>query len=380
MRNIAIAAAASIAGFVGFVAVVFAAASLTVSPNSLTFDGVALGTTSAPRTVAIKNRGGAAIHIAGLALSNGFNAIDDKCTGANLARNANCTVGVTFTASRSETIEGELAIETETTSPLTPLPFGEGNRKENFASRSPFPEGEGSQGVRSNNRRTRHRRNQAVVQLTGVPGPAASGIFVANPYANSATVYPIDAVGDAPPSATISGSATLLGSPFGIAAGPGGEIYVANYGANGLTVYAANSSGNVSPTTQIGGALTGLASPEGIAVDSSGNLYVANNAPGFGSITVFGAGQSGDVPPSQTIAGASTGLAYPSGVALDSSGNLYAANLEGGTNGAGSITVYSNSANGNAPPHRDDYRPGHSVGTAVGDRDRFKRADLRGEQ
>ncbi|MGH7813573.1 MAG: choice-of-anchor D domain-containing protein [Candidatus Binataceae bacterium] len=143
MRSIAIAAgAASILGLIGFVTIVFAAASLSVSPNSLTFDGVALGTTSAPQAVTIKNRG-AAIHIGSFALSNGFNVIDDKCTGAKLAAGATCTVGVTFTASQAGTINGELAIST------TPPPSGEGNQKENFASRSPFPEGEGGQGVRS---------------------------------------------------------------------------------------------------------------------------------------------------------------------------------------------------------------------------------------
>ncbi|MGH7815725.1 MAG: hypothetical protein ACREQI_17190, partial [Candidatus Binataceae bacterium] len=85
-----------------------------------------------------------------------------------------------------------------------------------------------------------------------------------------------------------------------------------------------------------------------------------------GSITVFGAGQSGDVAPLQTIAGAATGLAYPSGVALDSSGNIYAANLEGGIQGKGSVTIYSNSANGNAAPSATITGPATQLGQPSG--------------
>ncbi|MGH7813814.1 MAG: choice-of-anchor D domain-containing protein [Candidatus Binataceae bacterium] len=319
MRNILIAAGfASMLGLVGFVAAAFAAAGFSVSPNSLTFDGVVLGTTSAPKTVTISNRTGTAVRIAGISLSSDFGLSGDRCTGTKLPAGATCTVGVTFTASQAGTTSGELSIATGSGAGIA-----------------------AASDVHADNRRTRRRRNQAVVELTGSPSPAASGIFVANPYANSVTVYPIDAAGDATPSATIFGSATLLDYPFGIAAGPDGTMYVANYGANGVTIYLAGSNGNTGPATEIGGALTGIANPDGIAVDSSGNLYVANDAPGFGSITVFGAGQSGDVPPNQTIAGASTGLAYPSGLALDSSGNIYAANLEGGIQGMGSITVYA---------------------------------------
>ncbi|MGH7813253.1 MAG: choice-of-anchor D domain-containing protein [Candidatus Binataceae bacterium] len=143
MRNTAIAAAAAaIVGLIASAGAVFAAANLNVSPNGLTFTGVALGTTSAPQTVTIKN-GGAAIHIGGFALSNGFNAINDKCSGTNLAPRANCTVGVTFTASKKGTVEGELSVETGATSPPVPLSLLErGNATRSSAMRSPFPEGE----------------------------------------------------------------------------------------------------------------------------------------------------------------------------------------------------------------------------------------------
>ncbi|HVN64924.1 MAG TPA: SBBP repeat-containing protein, partial [Candidatus Binataceae bacterium] len=313
-------------GLAGFMAAAFGASGLSVSPNTLAFDGVPVGTTSAPQTVTIANRSGKAMLIGGLLASSGFKVINDNCTGKALASGENCTVGVTFTASVPGNAAGELSISMGQGAVLQP-------------------------GMNSGaeNRRSRRRRAQTV-KLTATAGPSASGIYVANPYANDVTIYPIDAAGDAIPTATIFGPATLLDYPFGIAAGPGGTIYVASYSADGVTIYAANASGNASPDTEIGGPSTELQNPEGIAVDSSGNIYVANDAPGFGSLTVYHSGASGNAAPNQTIAGALTELAYPSGVAVDSSGNIYAANLAGGTDGTGSITVYSNGADGNVAP------------------------------
>ena len=163
----------------------------------------------------------------------------------------------------------------------------------------------------------------------------------------SVTVYAAGAAGNVSPTATISGAATGLSSPNGIALDTHGNIYVAD-GANlsgfgSVTVYAANATNNAPPTVTISGVATGLAEPEALAFDAAGNIYVSN---GMGnSVTVYSAGASGNATPTKTIIGAATGLSTPNGIALDAAGNLYVANESGG-----SVTVYPAGATGNAPP------------------------------
>ncbi|HUO06344.1 MAG TPA: choice-of-anchor D domain-containing protein [Candidatus Binataceae bacterium] len=139
----------------------------------------------------------------------------------------------------------------------------------------------------------------------------------------SVLVYAPGSTGDAAPIATISGAATGLAAPKGIAIGPDGSIYVANCGrqcggapgASSVTVYAPGSNGNVSPIATISGANTGFDSPEGVALDATGNIYVANSGTS-NSVTIYAAGSSGNVAPSVIIEGAGTGIDGPSGIAL----------------------------------------------------------------
>ena len=91
-------------------------------------------------------------------------------------------------------------------------------------------------------------------------------------------------------------------------------LYVANRFANSITAYAAGANGNVAPSAGISGAATGLNFPEGVALDAAGKIYVANFNPT--SITVYAAGATGNVAPSATISGAATGLNGPFGVAF----------------------------------------------------------------
>ena len=154
--------------------------------------------------------------------------------------------------------------------------------------------------------------------------------------------------------ATIEGDKTQLSSSTGIALDTNENIYVANLpdgisiGGDSINVYSAESSGNVAPIAVISGSATGLAFPSGVAVDSIGNIYATNKA--NDSITVYAAGSNGNVAPMATISGSNTGLDTPSAIALDSSGIIYVTN-EGGFDGNNaSVTVYPAGSNGNVSP------------------------------
>ncbi len=83
-------------------------------------------------------------------------------------------------------------------------------------------------------------------------------------------------------------------------------------------------TGTSRPFRTISGSATNLDDPEGIALDSDLNTYVVNAH--NNSVTVFAAGANGDATPIQTISGSETGLNDPGGIALDSQRNIYVAN------------------------------------------------------
>jgi len=175
------------------------------------------------------------------------------------------------------------------------------------------------------------------------------------------TVYPSGSNGNVAPVTTISGAATGLAAPAGIALDADGNIYVANtLTANtignrtfypSITVYPAGSRDNAPPIAILSGHKTGLGYPTCIAVDSSRNLYATGN-PSFGSysVNVYPAGSAGNASPTAIIAGAHTGLAQPYDIAVDSHRNLYVLNSDGGPDKAGSITAYPAGSTGDATP------------------------------
>jgi hypothetical protein len=119
--------------------------------------------------------------------------------------------------------------------------------------------------------------------------------------------------GNSQPSWSISGPATQLSYPEGVAIDDDGNVYVAD--ASSIFVYAAGQHGNVAPVQTIAGSNTGLDEPLSVSVDAAKQIYVANGAyPG--SVTVYASGATGDVKPIQTIAGKATGLSLPYGLAV----------------------------------------------------------------
>jgi sugar lactone lactonase YvrE len=174
------------------------------------------------------------------------------------------------------------------------------------------------------------------------------------------TVFSAGSNGDVPPVAAITGAATGLAYPSGVAVDSDGNIYVANqYTANtsgplgddsSITIYSAGSNGNAAPIAIIAGANADLANLSGIALDSSRNLYVTASTTDVGPhVNVYRAGSSGNAFPSAVIMGAPTQLEGP-GIAADSAGNVYVSNLRGGTDQLGSITVYPPGSSGDVVP------------------------------
>lgn len=88
-----------------------AAPIFNASPTVYDFGGVALNTTSTPKTFTITNTGGSNLVFspaAGAVVTTNYAITGDTCSGTSLAPNATCTVTVTFTPTGAQSINGTL--------------------------------------------------------------------------------------------------------------------------------------------------------------------------------------------------------------------------------------------------------------------------------
>ena len=111
-----------------------------------------------------------------------------------------------------------------------------------------------------------------------------------------------------------------------------------NSSNDSVTVYSRTACGNTAPRRTLSGPATELSFPEGLAVDTVNNEIVVAN---LDSITVYSRDASGDTAPVRKISGSSTDLAQPVGIAVD------LVNHEVLVTNTDSITVYSRTASGN---------------------------------
>jgi hypothetical protein len=109
------------------------------------------------------------------------------------------------------------------------------------------------------------------------------------------------------PIATISGAASEIGQPVGLAVDSNANIYVADQASTAcpkacpaILIFAAGSNGDVAPKV-IAGSNTLLAAPTDVKVDTSGNIYVADTAGGSGVVYIFAVGSTGNVAPAATL-------------------------------------------------------------------------------
>lgn len=139
--------------------------------------------------------------------------------------------------------------------------------------------------------------------------------FAINVYDKASTL----ASGPITPTRTITGAATLLGTPGAIQIDGAGRLVVSNSSPASITIYAAGASANQAPIAQIAGTNTGMSVPDQIAVNTSGTGSVYNADPGAARVAVFANLNSLTGTVSNAPARAITGLptAGAVGVALD---------------------------------------------------------------
>ena len=166
------------------------------------------------------------------------------------------------------------------------------------------------------------------------------------------------------PYLAITGGATGLNVPSGIAYDSHGNLYVANRQGASVESFAVPSptptptptaapSPTATPTTSpsptptptpyaldnlpphsvISGGNTGLVNPTSVALDANNVIYVVDA--GNPSVRIFAAGATGNVAPVRTIAGAATLLTLPTDVKVDTNGLIYVADP-----GAGKVSGF----------------------------------------
>ena len=176
------------------------------------------------------------------------------------------------------------------------------------------------------------------------------------------------------PYLAITGSATQLNFPSGVAYDTSGNVWVANRQGASVASFVVPSPTptpspttapsptatpstspsptptptpyalhNLAPHTYIFGSNTGFVNPTGVALDANNVIYVVDA--GNPSVRVFAAGSTGNVAPIRTIAGSNTLLTLPTDVKVDTNGLIYVADP-----GAGKILVFAATASGNVAP------------------------------
>lgn len=127
---------------------------------------------------------------------------------------------------------------------------------------------------------------------------------------------------------------------------------------------------NIAPSLYVTGAATGIGQPTGIALDSSANMYVSDQKTTFagcsgssGAVLVFAPSANGNVAPIRAICGTSTKLFAPTDVKVDSTGQIYVADSTAA--GSGVIYVFAAGANGNVAPTSTFTSPGAVIGIGL---------------
>ncbi len=191
---------------------------------------------------------------------------------------------------------------------------------------------------------------------SGVAVDQNRNIYAANLQGASVTEYTIPSASPtASPTATPSPTPSPTATPTGATASPS------------PTPVPTPTPQNLAPVATISGAASGINQPTGIAIDSNNNIYVSDQnstvcTPNCPAILIFGPGANGAVAPTRFIAGKNTLLVAPTDVKVDKAGNIYVADEATGT---GVIYVFAPTASGNVAPTATLNSPGGVIGLGL---------------
>ncbi len=167
-------------------------------------------------------------------------------------------------------------------------------------------------------------------QPTSIAVGAEQRVYVTNLADRSVTVFAQNASGNAAPVRVIRGTRARLTAAFAIAVDRAGSIYVANSDDNGISgvlVFDPRAGGDVAPSRVISGSATKLETPSGVAVDPNGAILVSDHGGSgrAGAIRVYAKGANGNAAPIYSIAGSTTRL-RPYGLTIDRTGEINVVN------------------------------------------------------
>ena len=168
----------------------------------------------------------------------------------------------------------------------------------------------------------------------------AGNIYVANGCGGSHNCileFAPTANGNAAPIAAFAGTESGFSGPKDLALDGLGGVYASNLWKSSVVQYKLGGDHLGTVAATISGPATGLDSPDGVAVDANGNPYITNSR----SVTAYRSGSDGPAAPFLTIFGPAANLQQPHRIAIDNSGYIYIANSSGlkllkfrpGTNG-----------------------------------------------
>lgn len=191
---------------------------------------------------------------------------------------------------------------------------------------------------------------------SGIAVDSASNIYVANLQGSSVEVFSLPSPSPTPsPTATPTATPSPSPTPTGATPSPS------------PSPSPTATPVNIAPVQTISGAASGIGQPTGVALDASGKIYVSDQASTIcgiacPAILIFPAGSNGAVTPTY-IAGSATKLYAPTDVKVDSSGKIYVADSTSA--GAGVIYVFAAGSTGNTAPTTTLTSPGSVIGIAL---------------
>ena len=165
-------------------------------------------------------------------------------------------------------------------------------------------------------------------------------------FSNASTIE-----GNVAPARNISGEATLINTPTGIAVDPSNNyVYVADFYDDEIYAFGRTQDGNVAPLRKIAGDNTKVFGPMSLSYDQANDrLYVANSA--ADSILVFDNASTinGDVAPSRVI-NHETYVTGPTSVSVDTSRDILYVSMRS----TQEVCIWENAStiNGSVAPNR----------------------------